>query len=324
MNASAVQDQINDLKDVQLVNYFNVACVMILAYDYLMTLPSEVEHIWKHSFSRITLLFALIRYLPFVDSALLFTHAYLPDLSVHTYSTLFKLQVWFVTIGTAIAAIVLVLRTCALYGNSRRGIAFLFALYTVMVTVCIYFVQSFLSSLQFESNTLPIQGFFVAQSNQGIFVAYISLMIFETLILIMTVLRAERQRHSSPLYQTLYRDSLAFYFYIFVVALCNILTIILAPGEVKLLLTQFHRVVYSIFLGRIILNIRGAMAVQDGSAGGMRTTNDSDRSTLLLGDSLGDIPVMLDIYPMTTDGLSDSNGAVDSSDLEGDQNQIRR
>jgi len=66
------------------------------------------------------------------------------------------------------------------------------------------------------------------------------------------------------------------------------------------------------------------MAVQDGSAGGMRTTNDSDRSTLLLGDSLGDIPVMLDIYPMTTDGLSDSNGAVDSSDLEGDQNQIRR
>jgi hypothetical protein len=67
---------------------------------------------------------------------------------------------------------------------------------------------------------------------------------------------------------------------------------------------RFHRVTYSIFLGRIILNIREAKADQNAYGHDIQAT-DSDPSTLLLGDSLGQFTVTLDIYQTTTnsDGL---------------------
>jgi len=302
MNSSAVEDQINVLKGLQLNNYFNVVSLAVLVYDYLITFSGEVQHIWGHSFSPITLVFLLTRYLPFVDSTLLFVHEYLNLSSVRTYSILFKLQVWFVTIGTALAAVVLVLRTCAIYRNKRRIIICLTILYALIVIAAIYSIQNFLTSLQFARGHQTVGGsFFVASANKGIFVGYASLLAFETLVLFMTILKAKSQRNESRLYRTLYRDSLQFYIYIFAVSLCNLLLLAFAPGEAKLLLTQFLRVAYSIFLGRIILNIRDAMAVQNPSGRSMQTS-DTDRTTSLLwGDSLAEIPVILDAYQMTSD-----------------------
>jgi len=312
MDTSSIADQISVLKDIQLVNYVNVVAVTILVYDYCITFSREIVHIWGHSFSAISLLFLFTRYLPFADSAILLIHTNLPNPSVHLYSALFKTQVWSVTIGISIAAVVLLLRTCAIYTNRRKIIIFLSLLYVIMIVVAFYYVQVILTSLQFEqsSSSALARGIFISQANHGIFVGYASLMAFETLVLIMTILKAKSQRNESRLYQTLYRDSLSVYTYIFVISLCNMLLQVFAPSEAKLLLVQFHRVTYSIFLGRIILNIRGAMAGQarhgfrstDNSSEGGQRTDHSDRSTLLLGDSLGDIhQVVLDIYLMEPD-----------------------
>jgi len=301
MNSSAVEDQINVLKGLQLNNYFNVVSLAVLVYDYLITFSGEVQHIWGHSFSPITLVFS-----PDSVSSIRGQHPplheYLTLSSVRTYSILFKLQVWFVTIGTALAAVVLVLRTCAIYRNKRRIIICLSILYALIVIAAIYFIQNFLTSLQFARGHQTVGGsFFVASANKGIFVGYASLLAFETLVLFMTILKAKSQRNESRLYRTLYRDSLQFYIYIFAVSLCNLLLLAFAPGEAKLLLTQFLRVAYSIFLGRIILNIRDAMAVQNPSGRSMQTS-DTDRTTSLLwGDSLAEIPVILDAYQMTSD-----------------------
>ena len=44
-------------------------CVTALwSYDYLLTFEDEVAHVWGHSFSRITPLFVITRYLPFLDA----------------------------------------------------------------------------------------------------------------------------------------------------------------------------------------------------------------------------------------------------------------
>jgi len=301
MDISAVEAQIAALREIQLVHFFNLAGAAIFVYDYSITFSREVIHIWQHSFSAITLLFLITRYLPFVDSAILLTHGFLFNPTLHTYSTLFKTQVWCITAGTVIATVVLVLRTCAIYFNRRRVIVFLSLLYATMVAIALYFVQAFLSSLQFGQVTSPlIRGFSITHSNQGIFVVYAALLAFETVVMIMTILRAKSQGNQSHLHHTLYQDSLCFYIYIFVISLCNILLVTLGPGEAKLILTQFHRVSYSIFPGRIILNIRGATSTDDPSEV-MHGTDFrlSGRSTLLLGDNSGEMrQVVLDSHSM--------------------------
>ena len=52
---------------------------------------------------------------------------------------------------------------------------------------------------------------------------------------------------------------------------------------------------FSIFLGRIVLNIRDATTVQNTSMAVQGIETEGGRSTFLLGDSVAEIPVLLDI-----------------------------
>jgi hypothetical protein len=55
---------------------FQMKFIRILAYDYSLTLSSEVVHIWANQFITYSTLFLVTRYLPFFDSAIIFARKF--------------------------------------------------------------------------------------------------------------------------------------------------------------------------------------------------------------------------------------------------------
>ncbi|TDL23565.1 hypothetical protein BD410DRAFT_814517 [Rickenella mellea] len=55
----------NVIDQIFTLQYVCLASIMILYYDHVLTLPSEVKHIWQQKFSLVSLIFVLNRYLAF-------------------------------------------------------------------------------------------------------------------------------------------------------------------------------------------------------------------------------------------------------------------
>jgi len=59
------------LQSSRLSNYMTVASIMLLVYDYMLTLDSELLLIWSSRWNLVKALFLLVRYMPFIDMVLL-------------------------------------------------------------------------------------------------------------------------------------------------------------------------------------------------------------------------------------------------------------
>jgi len=240
--------------------YVDSASVAILVYDYFLTLPNEVRLIWPYPGSLITVLFFIIRYPPVLDSAVLLTRGF-SSTSVSAYRALYDAQVYFYVAGLFFSNVVLLLRTAAVWNNSRRVLIGLIALLTVVGTISVYFVVGYLSGLQFQHSPFPsAPGHFVEDNKNTLYVPYASLMIFETVVLILTLLKASGLKQVSDLHKTVYRDSLYFYFCLFAISTANVAVLAAGPVELRPILTSPHRVLHSILSGRLILNINEAAA----------------------------------------------------------------
>jgi len=199
--------------------------------------------------------------MPMIDAILLFLHQYAPISLESTYAAVFKAESWLYATGLIGADIVLVLRTCAIWGNGRRIAIGLSSLLAAIAISEIYCVTRFTASLQFAKSDFSfISGFYITSEDPIIFVVYATLLGFETVVLLLTLWKINKQQGESMLYKILYRDSLIFYIYIFGVSVANIILLVASPVALRLILVEMHRILHAVFLGRIILNIRSAMA----------------------------------------------------------------
>jgi len=215
-----------------------------------------------------------------IDSLLLLIHEFALIDSEKAYSASFKSQVWFYAVGIIGGDSILILRTCAIWGNNIKIAIWLSILWGMIAMPGAYAVNRYTASLQFQKSQVPgvIKGYFVSNSDDIIFVSYATLVVFETVVLLLTLWKINKQHDKSVLYRVLYWDSLMFYICLFVISMANILTLILAPAVMKPIMIQLHRILHSVVLGRIVLNIRGAMNSR-------KTSVDDALSTFMLGES---------------------------------------
>jgi len=276
-NIAAFSPQLEVMETIALVSCFDVAAVVILAYDYLLTFSLELNYIWRRSVTPITLLFFFVRYMPFIDTTLLLIHENLPINHVITFGTIFKTQVWLYGVGLLCAHIILILRTCAIWGNESRIAIGLGTLLLVFALSGGYFVARYNASLQFSKNPFSVApAYIVTRVDTLIFVPYVTFVAFETVVLVLTLWKVKQQRGGSIINRVLYRDCVLFYLLLLAISLVNIGLLISETGVQKLLVTQLHRILHSVVLGRVVLNIREAMDNQE--------SEDDHLLTLLYGD----------------------------------------
>jgi len=159
------------------------------------------------------------------------------------------------------AHIIFILRTCAIWDNDKRIKLGLSCLLVVIVIPSGYFVNRYADGLSFQKISYPAtSGYIVNNLDPLIYIPYVTFIFFETVVLILTLWRMKLQQIKSELHKLLYRDSLMFYLYLLSISLTNIILLTATSGIHRLLIVQLHRIIHSIVLSRIVLNIRSAIA----------------------------------------------------------------
>jgi len=159
---------------------------------------------------------------------------------------------------------ILTLRTSAIWGNNRKLTIALFVFLAACIAPAIYAGESFLESTVLGPSPDPstLTGCITVGANKLLWIPYMSITVFESVIFALTLYRAKRQIAlkwtSSSLLSTIYRDGILFYAYLFVTSLVNIIVFNVAKGQTSTAFISFHRVLHAIFTSRLIMNMRNA------------------------------------------------------------------
>ncbi|KAJ7801038.1 hypothetical protein B0H14DRAFT_2897205 [Mycena olivaceomarginata] len=232
-----------------------LSCATILIYDWICTLDREITHVWSRPLSTGTLLFALNRYSPFIDVFVVISTKFqqFPPEQCLTRNTIFA---WLSVLGVFLSEVILVLRTWAFWDRRRTLLIWLIILTTCTLVATIVTTQLELKSLHYIPTTGV--GCTLAKAGSIIIFAYLSIIILETTIVVLTAVKAYRVlRHSrQPWLVQLYRDGMLFYIYLLMISLANILVPILAPSMLSNWFSSPQRVLHSVLCTRVLLCIR--------------------------------------------------------------------
>ncbi|KII94860.1 hypothetical protein PLICRDRAFT_169569 [Plicaturopsis crispa FD-325 SS-3] len=244
----------------QTVTYLDVVAAALLVFDYGLTIEQEIRLVWPTPFNAGKALYFLTRYPPFADTFMVLYHQF-AIMSPTTCSGIYKAIGYMLGFGTLVAESILALRTWVIWRRDMR-IAFGLGLGLVLFWVPVfYFDAQALNSIVFTTPPQPnLPGCYVATQKNVLFVVFVMIMVFETLILILTLVKGidHFRRTTSSLVTVLYRDGLTFYIYLFVLSIINVAVLLNAPHGYSTLLTALQRVLHSIFSARILLHLRQA------------------------------------------------------------------
>ncbi|KIY67370.1 hypothetical protein CYLTODRAFT_454557 [Cylindrobasidium torrendii FP15055 ss-10] len=219
----------------------SVACTTLLVYDYVCTLDLEIAFIWPNAFTFTGLLFFLNRYMPFVDTFLqldlLFGHN-----TVQKCHKNDAIMTWFIVLGVLVSEMILAIRTYAFWLGDKRVLI----LFIVLVIFTVHSPQSY-PQFYYPSSTVCGVPCLVFVQLQLATIQFVG---------ILTIVKASKQRSSSPWVMRLYSDSIIFYVYMLIVSLINVILPIAKPEMAKRSAGPL-RIFHSILCNRIIFRIQG-------------------------------------------------------------------
>jgi len=248
----------------------NVAGSALLIFDYLLTLNREIELVWKRPWSTISILFLITRYTPFADTvSTLIT--YFPVQNPSMCRSSFQVQSIFSVIGICASEAILVTRTAAVWGNSKRIFWGLIALMTLIAVTSAVLVEKYVTSGSPGLISAVLNGTVVhycpsikGDSSMDLAVPWILVLIFETILVCLMLPKAISQKifGTTSIYDAVYVDGVRFYLCTSAISLINIIVLLYPFPEsaLQLDIMQFDRILHAILAERLILSIRSAAA----------------------------------------------------------------
>ncbi|KAK7064583.1 hypothetical protein R3P38DRAFT_2825400 [Favolaschia claudopus] len=244
---------------LQLVKYFCAASLTLQGYDWLICLDREVKTVWASPWRGPKILYLLARYIPFINlsCALYYYVAYEPSELVCRRTD--AVATWFTALGIIVSEAMLIMRTYAVFDSSKKILIFLLVLLLFLIGAALPTTEIFIRSLQYGKPPIgTINGCYPVSGSEIIFVAFVAILLFETVIVALTVWSAFKhyRRSSSRLVKVLYRDSLFFFLCIFSITLASVLVAALLPIDYADLLDRLQSTIHSIVSARIIFHLR--------------------------------------------------------------------
>ncbi|KAF9260245.1 hypothetical protein L218DRAFT_872841, partial [Marasmius fiardii PR-910] len=191
--------------------YVTVFNATLLVYDVIISLQAEIEYIWMSSWSFVTFLYILQRYLPFFDITYVTLHHHFgADLSSRLCTLDHKMAAWSAIVGFVLSEIILTVRVWAVW--ERRfvvAIGLVIFLFACWVPAFIFIAQ-FLNAMRFTIPPLPnLRGCFIAGGSSVFYLCWVCLMVYDTgifLLMLIPGVSAYRRGGRSELVKTIYRD----------------------------------------------------------------------------------------------------------------------
>ncbi|KAJ6602557.1 hypothetical protein DFH09DRAFT_449725 [Mycena vulgaris] len=256
-----------------------------------------VLYVWPRPWSMSTALFLLNRYLPFVDTFLSLSAKFTRP-SPEQCLTRNKAVAWLSVLGIMLSEGILMLRTYAIWERKRSVLIFLCGLAACAFLPMVVFVHLETRTLEYVAT----DGLGCALSHAGsiLIFGYLSIMISETAIAILTAIKAYRdlRRSRVPWVLKLYQDGMLFYVYLLSISVANVLVPIIAPAMFANWLGSPQRVLHSVLCTRVLLLILRRRHVA--TSGFPRTIASEAGTTGMVFSSVVDSGTATSEYGLTT------------------------
>ncbi|KAI0701624.1 hypothetical protein C8Q76DRAFT_861721 [Earliella scabrosa] len=307
-----VEINIGSLYYLQITKYFTVVALTLAIMENFSTLPDEVTHMWSSRLTSMKIMYFINKYAIFLDTSLAVTLAVWtrdPEQCNAQYHTLVYCSV----IGIMVSEAILVTRTIALWNFNTYVKIFAICAYVEITSFAVYCVWYDPAWPEYPPrDILRIIGCVLSSQERDTWPAYGFLIIGETLIIMLTILRrfldsvepdhpGVKLHHTitcvlrrcyvgsesmeSPLVKTLYRDGIHFYCIVLSFTIVNVLVILFGPEGLSLRILV--RIIHSALCTRVILNLRKAamdstdLIAWDAWGGGAEQDEDTKRSILV-------------------------------------------
>ncbi|KAF8583775.1 hypothetical protein K439DRAFT_1197098 [Ramaria rubella] len=165
---------------VQAVKYATVSALVLQCHEWLICMSEEVEFVWQSHWGFWKILFIATRYMPYVDTPMKIAYYLMPAPSIKFCSIMEAFSTWFITIGMIISALVLLLRTIAIWGRSRKITVPLVLAWVLLATAACYFSAAYIKSLGYEPGPLPsVSGCYRVHGSAIAFGDFVILLVWE-------------------------------------------------------------------------------------------------------------------------------------------------
>ncbi|KAG7089096.1 hypothetical protein E1B28_010805 [Marasmius oreades] len=255
-------DRQSAIAELVIVPFMDVASATLLAYDVMIKLDVEVEHIWMRKWSFLTVVYIIQRYLPFLDGgSVLYYH--FGNLTDHYCTLIFNLNAWSYVVGISLSQFILTLRVWAVWNRSISvGIGFVIFFLACWIPSYVLLAQfSRLTFGPFPITYYPDFGCFFA-SALPLLPFWVCWLAYDTGTFVMILipgLKAYHKGSRSGLLKTISQDGVAYYVIMFLFILINVICTVVLPVEFRTtLMFSFARITHSLGTSRIILHIRQA------------------------------------------------------------------
>ncbi|KAH7918893.1 hypothetical protein BV22DRAFT_1134257 [Leucogyrophana mollusca] len=242
----------------QLVRYFNVAGLVLLTYEYLITLGAEVHWVWGRKwweFSRLA--FTCTRYMTFVGAGMT-VYAAIGSRTARECTPFGMASNAIHIISIISAEGLLILRTYAFWQRSKimliSVIIFGAGCLASAITMAMFIKIPALPESLVDTNT----GACVFQTYRASSLQYVWLVVFELGLLGLTIFKRFRHYHysTSPLITVLYRDGVYYMVTIIITSFLNMMVTLFAPPSYNEILDTMQLVLHSVLASRILFNLR--------------------------------------------------------------------
>jgi len=249
-------DILTDLFRLQFSKFLNVAALAAFVFDYCLTFSTEVEYVWGTKWGPTRIVFTVSRYLPFLSSSMT---CY--DALVNETCGSFILALDGIYSASIISAEgILILRTYAMWGRSRRVLIFLLVLAGAFIAAAE--VLSLLVDMSLPEDSTSFYQFYPSVcaygSSRNAALQFAVLMGYEIVLQTLNTwrkFRTYRDLRSATL-NTLYWDGIMYMWWIIVLSAINLAVQVAAPVAYIPALDTAQVAIHGLLASRIFFNLR--------------------------------------------------------------------
>lgn len=170
------------------------------------------------------MLYLLTRYLAFFDASFITAFLFDSQIPINNCATVYRAAAGFGLVGIAVAEVILLLRTYAIWDQSRR-ILYVILLSFSIVIPCSVVLKIDLSTLEFPSSPFPtIAPCISAGGKSVLYIDFALLLVIEFVVILLTIWIGVKQwrEELNTLATVLYWDAITFSSILFVSSIANV------------------------------------------------------------------------------------------------------
>jgi len=233
---------------------------VILYYDYLITLATEIEHFWppEHRITWPSFLFFCNRYVTLLGSIPVVLVEFYGHENFEICALLQAYHHYYITTIQFLVAVLCTMRVSALYHNNRYVVGLLVLMVIGTIAISIWALPFHSSSRGLTGGVLGCHAMVPQSAGAHLAVNWSALVVFDFTVFCLTLYKALRigWKHPGTLFHVLLRDGALYFVVLFFSNLSSIMTWLCAPPLLKGIASALSNMVSSVLISRLTLNLR--------------------------------------------------------------------